>query len=47
MIDRGHDLPITGQAEALNVSRGSDCYKPRPVPKMRLRPCLRAFYTSV
>ena len=31
MIDRAHDLPIAGQAEALNISRGSVYYLPRPV----------------
>ena len=31
MIDREHDLPITKQAEALNISRGSAYYLPRPV----------------
>jgi hypothetical protein len=31
MIDRAHDLPITEQAEALNISRGSVYYLPRPV----------------
>jgi len=31
MIDRGHDLPISKQAEALNISRGSVYYLPRPV----------------
>ena len=31
MIDRKHDLPITGQAEALKISRGSVYYLPRPV----------------
>jgi len=31
MIDRAHDLPITKQAAALNVSRGSVYYLPRPV----------------
>ena len=31
MIDRSHDLPITRQAKALNVSRGSVYYLPRPV----------------
>ena len=31
MIDRGHDLPITKQAAALNISRGSVYYLPRPV----------------
>jgi putative transposase len=36
MIDRKHDLPITKQAEALNVSRGSVCYLPRPVPEADL-----------
>jgi putative transposase len=32
MIDRDHALPIVGQAKALNISRGSVYYKPRPVP---------------
>jgi hypothetical protein len=27
MIDRKHDLPITMQAEALNISRGSVYYR--------------------
>jgi putative transposase len=31
MIDREHDLPIVRQAEALNISRGSVFYLPRPV----------------
>ena len=31
MIDRRHDLTITRQAEALNISRGSVYYLPRPV----------------
>jgi putative transposase len=31
MIDRTHDLPITKQAEILNISRGSVYYLPRPV----------------
>ena len=31
MIDREHDLPITKQAAALNMSRGSVCYLPWPV----------------
>ena len=31
MIDREHDLSITQQAEALNISRGSVYYLPRPV----------------
>jgi putative transposase len=31
MIDRAHDLPITRQAEVLNISRGSVYYLPRPV----------------
>jgi putative transposase len=31
MIDRSHDLPVTRQAKALNVSRGSVYYMPRPV----------------
>lgn len=31
MIDRGHKLPVTRQAELLNVSRGSVYYLPKPV----------------
>jgi putative transposase len=31
MIDREHDLPITRQAKALNISRGSVYYLPRPM----------------
>jgi putative transposase len=31
MIDRAHDLPISKQAQALNISRGSAYYLPRPV----------------
>ena len=31
MIDRAHDLPITKQAKAVNVSRGSVYYLPRPI----------------
>jgi len=30
MIDRSHDLPIVRQAKALNISRGSVYYQPRP-----------------
>jgi putative transposase len=36
MIDRMHDLPITKQAEALRISRGSVYYLPRPVPQADL-----------
>jgi hypothetical protein len=36
MIDRAHDLPITKQAEALSISRGSVYYLPRPVPEADL-----------
>jgi putative transposase len=32
MIDKKHDLPITRQAKALKLSRGSVYYLPRPVP---------------
>ena len=32
MIDREHGLPVTKQVEALNISRGSVYYLPRPVP---------------
>ena len=35
MIDRGHDL-IVRQADALNISRGSVYYLPRPVPEADL-----------
>ena len=31
MIDRGHDLPIGKQAEALHISRSTVYYAPRPV----------------
>ena len=36
MIDRAHDLPITKQAEVLNISRGSIYYLPRLVPEADL-----------
>jgi putative transposase len=36
MIDRSHDLPIAKQAEALNISRGSVYYLPRPMPEADL-----------
>jgi putative transposase len=32
MIDRGHALSIVRQAKALDISRGSVYYLPRPVP---------------
>ena len=32
MIDRSHELPITSQAKALNISRSSVYYLPRAVP---------------
>ena len=31
MIDRDHDLPITRQAQLLNISRGTVYYLPQPV----------------
>ena len=31
MIDRSHNLPIAKQAKALNISRASVYYLPRPV----------------
>jgi putative transposase len=37
MIDRGHGLPISRQAEALGVSRGAVYYKPRPVSAADLK----------
>jgi hypothetical protein len=33
MIEPAHDLAITKQAKALNISRGSVYYLPRPVPE--------------
>src|SRR6202048_507565 len=36
MIDRAHGLPITRQAEALNISRGSVYYLPRLAPEADL-----------
>jgi putative transposase len=38
MIDREHELPITRQAEALNISRGGVYYLPRPVSDTDLVP---------
>ncbi len=32
MIDRSHSLPLSRQAEAVGISRGSVYYLPRPVP---------------
>ena len=37
MIDRDHDLPISKQAEVLNISRGSVYYLPRAVSAAILR----------
>jgi putative transposase len=37
MIDRDHGLPITKQAEVLNISRGRVYYLPRPVPAADLK----------
>lgn len=37
MIDRGHALSITRQAEALGISRGSVYYLPRPVSDADLK----------
>ena len=31
MIDRNHELSITGQAKLLNISRGTVYYLPRPI----------------
>jgi putative transposase len=36
MINREHGLPIATQAKALNISRGSVYYRPRPVPEADL-----------
>src|SRR3954465_15351617 len=32
MIDRSHELPISSQARALNISRSGVYYRPRAVP---------------
>jgi putative transposase len=37
MIDRAHTLPVTRQAELLNVSRGSVYYLPKPVSEADLK----------
>ena len=37
MIDRTHQLPVTRQAELLNVSRGSVYYLPKPVSEPDLK----------
>ncbi len=37
MIDRTHELPITRQAELLNVSRGSVYYLPKPMSEADLK----------
>jgi putative transposase len=37
MIDRDHDLSIARQAKALNISRGSVYYQPRPVSAQDLK----------
>jgi putative transposase len=37
MIDRNHRLPLTRQARALGISRGSVYYLPRPVSEADLR----------
>ena len=36
MIDRTHDLPLTQQASALNISRGIIYYAPEPVSAVDL-----------
>jgi hypothetical protein len=36
MIEPAHDLAISKQAKALNISRGSVYYLPRPVPEADL-----------
>ena len=41
MIDREHELPITKQAEALNISRASVYYLPRPALQRDLAIMLR------
>jgi len=36
MIDRSHELPLTGQAKALGISRGSVYYLARPASEADL-----------
>ena len=36
MIDRSHELPLTGQAKALGISRGSVYYLARPTSDANL-----------
>ena len=36
MIDPAHELPISKQAKALGISRGSVYYVPKPVPAVDL-----------
>jgi putative transposase len=36
MIEPAHDLAISKQAKALNISRGSVYYLPRPMPEAEL-----------
>ena len=48
MIDRSHDLSITSQAKALNISRSTVYYLPRAVPAadlaiMRRTSCISTF----
>ena len=38
MIDRDHRLPISRQAKALGISRGSVYYLPRPTSPADLAP---------
>ena len=40
MIDRAHDLPITRQAEALNISLNRCVWMPRHSPRCSLPACL-------
>ena len=47
MIDRSHDLPITKQAKALNISRGSVYYLPGPVSEADLAIMRRLAMTGV
>lgn len=37
MINRDHDLPVTRQSKALDISRSSVYYKPRPVSDADLK----------
>ena len=46
MIDRTHDLPITRQARALNISRGFTCRARCRKPTLRSCGALTGFFAA-